>query len=189
MAHPAYRPIMIGTLLAILMAATRFGHFGSAISLPDASLAVFFLAGFYLSARMFPLLLLEAAAVDYLAINMAGVSDWCVTPAYAFLAAAYAVPWLAGRWYARWHALTWRSSLLFAATAAIATVMAFLISNASFYAFSGYFTEMAALEYASRVIRYLTPYLRSTMLWLTLAAIVHVLLSLAAQRQALQADA
>jgi hypothetical protein len=34
--------------LAALRAATRFHHFGSAMYLPDASLAVFFLGGLYL---------------------------------------------------------------------------------------------------------------------------------------------
>jgi hypothetical protein len=33
--------------LAILMALTRSDHFGSALTLPDASLAVFYLAGIF----------------------------------------------------------------------------------------------------------------------------------------------
>ena len=60
------RAIVIFVALATLMAATRFNHFGSAVSLPDASLAVFFLGGLYLSrsARgsmmIFAALILEA---------------------------------------------------------------------------------------------------------------------------------
>lgn len=57
-----------------LMALTRYGHFGSALSLPDASLAVFFLAGFYLPAWMLPVLLIEAVGIDYLATTVGGVS-------------------------------------------------------------------------------------------------------------------
>ena len=43
------RLIAIFAALAALMAATRFNHFGSAVSLPDASYAVFFLGGLYLA--------------------------------------------------------------------------------------------------------------------------------------------
>ncbi len=37
-------PLVIALLLAAGMAATRFHHVGSALHLPDASLAIFFLA-------------------------------------------------------------------------------------------------------------------------------------------------
>ena len=50
--------LAIALLLAVGMAATRFRHFGSAIHLPDASLAIFFLAGFYLRASVFFVVLL-----------------------------------------------------------------------------------------------------------------------------------
>jgi hypothetical protein len=66
-----------------------------------------------------------------------------------------------------------------AGAAVTATLAAFLISNASFYLFSGNFAEMAASEYASRVVRYLPGYLQSTLLWLTTAAAAHSLLTLA----------
>lgn len=132
MTHFTQRHWAIGLSLALLMALTRFDHFGSAVSLPDASLAVFFLAGFYLPALAFPALLLEAAAIDYLATAVGGVSDWCITPAYSFLAFAYGALWLAGRWYSRRHALAWRSLLPFAGAAVVATLAAFVISNASF---------------------------------------------------------
>src|SRR5690554_3136356 len=49
-------PIVLG--LAVLMAATRSHHFASVTHLPDASWAVFFLAGFYLRPLwVFPALL------------------------------------------------------------------------------------------------------------------------------------
>lgn len=182
MTHFTQRHWAIGLSLALLMALTRFDHFGSAVSLPDASLAVFFLAGFYLPALAFPALLLEAAAIDYLATAVGGVSDWCITPAYSFLAFAYGALWLAGRWYSRRHALAWRSLLPFAGAAVVATLAAFVISNTSFYLFAGYFDEMAAGEYAARVVRYLPGYLQSALLWLVTAAGVHVLLTLAAGR-------
>ena len=48
-------PIALG--LAALMAATRSHHFASVTHLPDASWAVFFLAGFISAALGFPALL------------------------------------------------------------------------------------------------------------------------------------
>jgi len=39
----------IGLILVAAMAATRFHHLGDALHLPDASWALFFLAGVYLS--------------------------------------------------------------------------------------------------------------------------------------------
>lgn len=168
--------LLIGLALIALMAATRFDHFGSAVSLPDASLAVFFLAGFYLARWALPLLLLEAVAIDFVAVNAMGVSDWCITPAYSFLAAAYGAMWLAGRWYRRGHALTWRSLLPLAGAAVTATLAAFFISNASFYLLSGYFADMSAADYAAAVAQYLPGYLRGALIWLALAGTVHVLL-------------
>ena len=76
--------------LIALMVATRFHHFGDVLHLPDASLAVFFFAGFYPKKMFFAFLLALAALIDYLAIEN-GTSGWCVTPAYVFLIPTYAV--------------------------------------------------------------------------------------------------
>ena len=100
------RSIVIFAALATLMLATRFDHFGSAVALPDASLAVFFLGGIFLtlSARAslaaFTALILEAGLIDYYATSVQGISDWCMTPAYWFLIPTYGSLWLIGRWFA-----------------------------------------------------------------------------------------
>jgi hypothetical protein len=92
------RTLAITSVLATLMLATRYHNFGSALHLPDASLAMFFLAGFYLRpAWLFPFYLLEAGLIYYLVIMLGGVSDWCVTPAYGFLIPTYACLWYGGR--------------------------------------------------------------------------------------------
>ena len=146
----------VGLALALAMALTRFHHFGSPLQLlPDASLAVFLLGGFYLRrAGWFGGYLALAALVDYLAIAYGGVSDWCVTPAYAFLVPAYGCAWGAGLWYARRGATGWRAfgPLLGALLAGVSA--AFAVSNAGFYLFSGYFSDMSWTEYAARVARY-----------------------------------
>ncbi|MEP6932545.1 MAG: hypothetical protein ABI988_01165 [Nitrospirota bacterium] len=62
--------LMIGIILATLMGVTRGYHFTVLEQLPSASWAVFFLAGVYLTSRwVFPVLLAEAASLDFVAIN------------------------------------------------------------------------------------------------------------------------
>ncbi len=176
-------PMTIALLLALLMAATRFHHFGSAMHLPDASLAVFFLGGFYLRwPALFGCYLAEAALIDYLAIALGGVSDWCVTPAYAFLVPTYASLWFGGVWYARRHRMEWRTLALLAGAVFLAVSAAFLISNASFYVLSGYFPEMTWIDYASRVAKYFPPYASSAVAYIVLAAGLHVLATFAGAR-------
>jgi hypothetical protein len=156
----------LGFALALVLAVTRSGHFGSIATPPDATLAVFFLAGAFVASAWFvPLLLLEAALVDYLAISMGGVSSYCVTPAHVFLIPTYVALWWAGRWYGRrlsdnGHAVV---ALAFAVT--VGTTVAFLISNGSFYALSGYFATLSPTTYATRVARYYLPYLGWTALY------------------------
>jgi hypothetical protein len=164
---------LIGVALIGLMAATRSHHFGSAAYLPDASLAVFLLAGFYLRSPWMLLVLLgEAALVDGLTIE-GGTSSFCVTPAYAFLLPTYAAMWLGGRLYRRVHTWSWQTVLPLAAIAVVSTLVAFAISNGSFYVLSGYFSNLSWNEYAAQFIKYLPPYLVSTCTYIAVAAIVH----------------
>lgn len=170
-----HRTTIIALLLAILMAATRFHHFGSSIHLPDASWAVFLLGGFYLGrVGLLGCYLAEASLIDYASITVGGVSDWCVTPAYLFLIPTYLSLWLGGVWYARRHRRQWTSLGPLAAALLAAVSVAFLISNASFYLLSGYFPDMSWLEFASRVARYFPRYAANTAVYVLLAAGVHV---------------
>lgn len=172
------RTLLVGLALAALMAATRMHHFGSPLHLPDASLAVFLLAGFFIASPLFFAgLLLEAGALDYVAITHLGVNDYCVTPAYWFLIPTYAVLWYAGRHYARMHQYSLRSLAIFAAVSFAAVNAAFLISNGAFYVFSGYFADLGMPEYAARVATYYLPYLSGAALYLVPAALVYVLVS------------
>lgn len=166
--------IAILAALVALMAATRAYHFGSALHLPDASLAVFLLAGFYLPRWAFPALLVEAGLVDYLAITYGGVSGWCFSAAYWFLIPTYGLLWFGGRFYAKRHHMTLRSLAKFTGIALAVTTGAFLISNASFYLFADYFAEMPATEYGVQVAKYFLPYLESAFVYLVPAVLVHV---------------
>lgn len=174
--HLPGRAATVGLALALAMAATRFHHFGAVTYFPDASVAVFLLGGFYLRRwAVFGAFVAEAALIDYLAIAYGGVSDWCATPAYVFLVPAYASAWYAGIWYARRFRSEWRTvAPLFGGLLAGVSVW-FLITNAGFYLFSGYFTDMSWAEYAARVAKYYPPYLWSAGAYVALAAIVHAL--------------
>lgn len=176
------KTIAIFIALAGLMAATRADHFGTALHLPDASLAVFLLAGFYLPRWVFPVLLIEAGLVDYLALNYGGVDGWCFSPAYWFLIPTYFVLWFAGSFYAARYRFSMRSLSEFAAIALAATGVAFLISNASFYLFSEHFEKMSAVQYGAQVAQYFLPYLQSAFLYLTAAAVLHIVAVLVGHR-------
>ncbi len=168
------RQVLTGLALAALMAATRMHHYGSALHLPDASLAVFLLAGFFIASPLFfGALLLEAGALDYVAITHLGVSDWCVTPAYWFLIPTYAVLWAAGRYYARIHQHTARSLGVFFAVSLAAVSVAFVISNGSFYLFSGRYPNLNFAEYVARVAEYYPQYLTGGLLYLACAAVLY----------------
>jgi len=183
--------LAIFAALAALMAATRFNHFGSAVALPDASLAVFFLGGLYLSRcsgraaiAAFVALILGAGAIDYYATSVQGVSDWCMTPAYWFLVPTYGSLWLAGRWVALRQTLQGRGLLVLGVTAWAASSFAFVFSNATFYLFSEYFAEMSAVEYASRVSQYYVSYVAMALMYISVAVAIHAVLKIAGKRQA-----
>jgi len=170
--------IAAGLILAI--AATRFNHFGSAVSLPDASYAVFFLCGLYLarfaraSMVVFVVLLLEAGFVDFYATSVQGISDWCMTPAYWFLIPTYGSLWFAGRWFALRHTLEGKGLIGLALTAGVAASFAFLLSSGSFYLFSEHFNDMTAMEYASRVTQYYGSYVSVALLYVACAVAIHM---------------
>jgi len=106
----ARQQVSLGLILAALMAVTRGQHVALATHLPDASLAVFFLAGVYLRpVWVFPALFGLAALIDTVAVTWGGVGAFCITGAYAALIPAYGALWAVGRWYAGRHRQAWSS--------------------------------------------------------------------------------
>ena len=167
------RGIVSGLLLAMAMFATRMEHFGTVVSLPDASLAVFFFAGLWLAHRSaFLLLLGVAVATDYYAFAQSGVSGSCFTPAYPFLAPAYACLWVAGE---RARAGAANALVRPFAAAIIATVGAFAISNLSFFAFAGQFEALTVTEYLGRTLRYAPSYVGYAALYVALGLALRAL--------------
>lgn len=173
---------LIGLALLILMYITRAGHFGSAFKLPDASVAVFFLGGLYLRQwRWFPAYMLTACAIDYVVIEFFGVSSFCVTQAYVFLIPTYAAMWFAGRSScANTAALRWNKLAYIGSWALAATLVAFFISNTSFYLLSGYVQEFSLAQYLNTFTLYLPRYLKFSLMYVGLAAITHLLFSVVA---------
>lgn len=180
--------LAVGLVLAVLMAATRGNHAGLLSQLPGASWAVFFLAGVYLRPRWaFAALAVEAVVIDAIAVGWAGVSDYCVTPAYAMLLPAYASLWFAGRWYAARHAENFRSLARAAAAAFVGAVACELLSSGGFYFLSGRFAEPTLAEFGARLAQYFPQYLQAMVLWVGVAAIIHAALVAARGRAAARA--
>ena len=184
------KSIMILAELAVLMADTRFDHFGSAVSLPDASYAVFFLGGLHMarsvrtSVAAFAVLILEAGLIDYYATSIQGISDWCMTPAYWFLIPTYGSLWFVGRWFALRYNMAGRRLIGLALVAWAACSFAFMFSNATFYLFSERFVAMSATEYASRVAQYYGSYVSVALLYIACAVALHIALDIIAKQRA-----
>jgi hypothetical protein len=177
-ALPRLNFIGLFLVLAVVMTATRFKHFGDLLHLPDASMAVMFLGGLYLRRHLaFVLFMALAVLLDWVSIRYAGVSDFCVTAAYAFLPAAYAALWYGGRLYAgrlRNSAASLAGAL---GVALLATALSFAISNGSFYWLGGRYAEPHVTEYVARLWQWGPLFVRTTLAYVVVALAVHVLLA------------
>jgi hypothetical protein len=136
---------------------------------------VFFLAGFYLSSRWaFPGFLALAAALDFSAVFYAGVSSYCLSPAYGFLIPAYGSLWLAGRWFASKYQFNWTSALFLVASVVTGAAMATIFSSGGFYWFSGRYTDPSVVEFGQRFIQYFPKYLGTLSFYVAIAAVQHI---------------
>ncbi|HKQ81141.1 MAG TPA: hypothetical protein VJS42_03010 [Steroidobacteraceae bacterium] len=165
----------VGIALLLAMCATRMrwvasdDHFGAGTGLPDASWAIFFLAGLLTARLRWPALLLASAAtLDAIALRI-GVSSYCVTPAYAFLLPTYLTLWAGGRWAALGNQVGVRQLARTGLALATTVTAAFLISNVSFYYLAGYFDDMPPGVYADRVSRHLPHYLLNSAMYCAVA--------------------
>jgi len=150
--------------LIALMVLTRFEHFGSALHLPDASLAVFFFAGLYRKKALLLFLLALAALIDMAAIQN-GTSSYCISPAYVFLIPTYSVMFFAGQYCAKFKSLSLGSLSIQLSAVLVSASVAFGISNYSFYLFAGLFDDLTLSQYAGRVTQFYMPYVSSVLLY------------------------
>lgn len=161
-------------LLAIIFL-TRTNHFGSAVNLPDATLAVLFFGGLMLmNLRWVALAIIAAFGMDFYALGFAGVADYCMSLGYWGLIPTYALVWGAGRWLGkqakpfavpRYIALSW-----------FAMSVAFVVSNGFWYVFSDKVATLNIIEFSERVAQYYTPYVSYTLMYLGLAWVIHAVL-------------
>jgi hypothetical protein len=164
---------LVALILAALMAATRVHHFGVDAIAPDASTAVFLLAGLLLGSPYWLLAFMaEATLLDLFAIKMIGVEAVCVTTGYGLMFPAYATLWLAGRWQRSAPTLDFATGAKLIAAAAVGTAGFFVFSNLGYYVGGGFADQMGAAEYVSRVVRYFPYYLLVTFAYSAAAVIL-----------------
>jgi len=167
---------IIGFILIAIMAITRGHHFATLNHLPSASLALFFLAGLYLSGKwMFVVLLAEVALLDYLSMTFGGGSTFCASPAYALLLPAYGTLYLAGRWYKQQYQFNWSTLLPLSASLIIATAISKVFSSGGFYLFSGHYADQTLIEFGHRFIKYYPSSLSNLAFYIAIAMICHIL--------------
>lgn len=162
--------------LASAMAATRFGHLGATWVPPDASWAVFFVAGFYLTGErwVLPALLLEAIVVDFVAIRYYGVSDYCVTVAYWFILPAYSVLWLGGAWLRRHYRHRPSDLVRLVASLIGGVTICFLITQGSFYWLGSRIPDPSLIGWWSNLTRWYGYFLCVTCAYVAAVAVGHV---------------
>jgi hypothetical protein len=167
---------LVALLLALLLAATRVYHFGAASIAPDASTAVFFLAGLSLASPWWLLVFLAAAvALDVFAIGVAGVADACISGGYVLLAPAYGVLWLAGRLMRGTERLDLLAAGKFVCAITGGVAAFFLISNVGYF-FGSEFGALGVAEYTRRVMRYFPHYELITLFYAGAWIVAHALI-------------
>lgn len=175
--------IAIFSVLALAMAATRFHHFAT---VPDASWAVFFVAGFYLRGSVrwaFPLLMALAVAVDILVVTGQGGDFWthyCVSPAYWMLLPAYAALWFGGSWLRkRYDGITLATLGRFVSSLLVAATLCYLVSNGSFYWLSPMVTERSFGGWFKNLGDWYLTFVGTTATYAGIAAAIHTIAALA----------
>lgn len=177
---PLQRAIVL-SLLMLLMAATRTHVFTHFTPVPDASWAVFFIGGFYLrtwTRWAFPLLMALAVLVDWFVISGQGISFWshyCMSAAYWFLIPAHLAMWMGGLWLRRHYQGASVAALArLAVSLFVATALCHLLAQGSFYWISSSVAEPTFPGWWKNYSDWLLPYLRSTAMFVTVAAIAQV---------------
>jgi hypothetical protein len=166
--------ILAGLVLLLLI--SRFQPVEHFLEIPDASWAVFFIAGFYLSRQVrwvFPLLLVEAVLIDWAATTFAGVSDFCITPSYVSIVPVSAVMWFGGHWLRRHADEDLQGLLALAGSAVLATTLAYAISNGGFYWFGGRYPDPNWTQFVDRFFHYYRWFLLVPCAYIAAAAVVH----------------
>lgn len=167
-----------GALLALAaaMGATRCGHLGTLWTPPDASWAVFFLAGFYLREQrwVLPVLLCEAIVIDFVAIRAYGVSSYCVTGAYWFIVPGYSMLWLGGAWLRRHLRQRPGDALRLAGSVLAAFTACYVLTQGSFYWLGSRIAQPSVNGWWANFASWYGPFLLVTGTYIGLVAVAHL---------------
>jgi hypothetical protein len=163
--------ILFAGLLSFLFF-TRGSHFASIISLPDASVAIFFIVGFYLRNPIFFIFAItQSMLIDYLVTSSLGTAESCFTSAYIFLLFAYTSVWISGRWLSK-H---WQPNLLgvmnFFKAALLGIIVGEIISSGSYNLINQ--TQPNGFDMVELLVQYLPHALKITLTYLLVAASIH----------------
>jgi hypothetical protein len=162
--------------LTVLMAATRIEHFGAGQIAPDASTAVFFLAGLLIGNPLWMLaFLVEASLLDLTAIKVVGIEAVCVTLGYGLMIPAYGALWLSARWVRKTNKFDTSSVAKLVCACSAGVVGFFLFSNIGYYLGGGFESSMGLEEYVRRVARYFPRYLTGTLFYSAVGVALAVL--------------
>ena len=168
------RRLTVLALLMLTLGATRINHFAA---IPDASWAVFFIAGFHLRAWTrwaFPLLMAQAVLVDGWVISAMGLDFWqhyCVSVGYWMLLPAYFALWAGGMLLRRGYAGAHWTVLPRAALLLIASVIVcHLFAQGGFYWTSSNVAGPTLAGWWKNYTDWLGPYLSTAALYVALAA-------------------
>jgi hypothetical protein len=170
--------------LAAIMAATRSGHLGTPWSLPDASWAVFYIAGFHFRREWrwgLPALLGTAMAVDFAVIRYFGVSSYCVTAAYAFNIPAYSLLWAGGSWLRNRYRHEALDGVRCAASLALVASLCFLLTNATFYWLGGRVAQPTLAGWSANAAQWYPGFLGVTFVYVGIAALLQLALARSAR--------
>jgi hypothetical protein len=164
--HPLFsKSLTIAAVMAFLMLLTRGSHVLTQVSLPDASLAIFLLAGLYLrKAIWFVLFVVLATVIDFGAAAIDSIQAFCLTDGYWGMLPTYAVMWFAGIWLRKQENALELTKLMLAGI--VSTFLAFVISTQTYYIFSGRFPAQGVMESLQHGWEYLPSYMGFTMAYL-----------------------
>ena len=162
---PSASSMAIAATLAFFMLLTRGSHVLTAVSLPDASLALFLLGGMLLKrGNWFAAFIALAVAIDFGAATVDTQQGFCISNGYWGLVPTYALMWLGGRWLSKLTDAF--SALPYAIVGLSTTVIAFIISTQTYYLFSGRFPNTGLLQTIQYGWEYLPDYVGFTAMYL-----------------------
>ena len=154
--------LYIFAFLGLVMLLTRGDHFLTAVSLPDASFALFLIGGVLLKKpKWFISLFTFSVAIDLVTLSMNSAYQIPINLGYLGLLPSYGIMWFIGS-----RISNTKSFIKFSVFGALATLIAFLISTQTYNLFSGTFPDITIKQSIQTGWEYLPQSLIFTMSYL-----------------------